>query len=101
MSKLSQLPIDVSEWASLRQAVEWVAFDWLPLPEYLEIINPKTNPALDSNLFSWEQSVEVDRAKRSLFHAFVTADLVVMGKEGYGTFVEQDGEVEHEIYAPN
>jgi len=100
--KLSQIPIEVSEWASLRQAVEWVAFNWLPLPEYLEIINPKTNPTLDSNLFSWEQSLAVDRAKRSLFHAFVTADLVVVGKEGYGTFVEEeDGQIEHRSYAAN
>ena len=102
MPKLNQIPIDVSEWASLRQAVEWVAFNWLPLPEYLEIINPKRNPTHDSNLFSWEESLAVDRAKRSLFHAFVAADLVVMGKEGYGTFVEEeDGEIEHRSYASN
>ena len=98
MPKLSQIPIDVSEWASLRQAVEWVAFNWLPVPEYLEIIHPKCS----WNLFSWEQSLAVDRAKRSLFHAFVAADLVVMGREGYGTAVEdEDGEIDHTSYAPD
>jgi hypothetical protein len=97
--KLSQIPIEISEWSSLRQAVEWIAFNCLPLPEYLEIITPKKQPALGSDVFSHEQLRAIGRAELNLFHAFVADDLVVMGKEGYGTFVEEDGEIEHTSYA--
>jgi hypothetical protein len=99
--KLSQIPIEISEWTSLRQAVEWIAFNYLPLPEYLEIITPEKLPALSSDLLNEEQLWAIDGAKRNLFHAFVADDLAVMGKEGYGIFFLKDGEIEHTTYAPN
>jgi hypothetical protein len=82
--------LPIAKWVSLRQAIQWIAFDLLPLPEEYEVAEGRPTYLPYSGDSEDEIPILVRRAQAALFQVLYEGRLGAQGRLGIAKFGGKD-----------